>query len=111
MGRLLRLFACIALTLSVGMGSLAHAVEPIGCIDVAQSLSGDHSTDDADQVPADAEKAYPHHHGGCHGHHVAATLNGVGVAIVIPSRFVSIGWQATLLAQAPAPSTLRPPIA
>jgi hypothetical protein len=111
MGRLFSLFACIALLVSLGTGSLTHALEPIGCIDASQSLSDDHSAGDADQVPADAEKAYPHHHGGCHGHHLAAPLDSAGMAIVSPARSAPFGWQTALAADAPTHSALRPPIA
>ena len=111
MGRLFSLFACIALVLSLGMGSMTHALEPVGCIDATQSFSGDHSAGDADQVPADAEKAYPHHHGGCHGHHVAATLDNADMALPSPSRSAPVGRQATLPGEAPTHDALRPPIA
>ena len=29
-----------------------------------------HAPGDGDEVPADADKGYPHHHASCHEHHV-----------------------------------------
>ncbi|RYY28411.1 MAG: hypothetical protein EOP62_04245 [Sphingomonadales bacterium] len=77
MHRLIALFACVAVLVSLAGGSVAHAMEPpvAACVEASTTpaaLDADHSEGDSDQVPADAEKGYPHHHGACHGHHVAA---------------------------------------
>lgn len=76
MHRLLALFACVAVLFSLAGGSVAHAIEPIACVSVSDgtAISVDHAEGDVDQVPTDGDKGYPHHHGGCHGHHVAAPL-------------------------------------
>lgn len=76
MHRLLALFACVAVLFSLAGGSVAHAMEPIECVSVLgdAGIAVGHTEGDADQVPADGEKGYPHHHGGCHGHHIAAPL-------------------------------------
>jgi hypothetical protein len=76
---LLALFLAFALSLSMASGAVAHGMEPIGCMDAAQSTASDgHAAGDADEVPADADKAYPHHHGTCQGHPIG--LPGVDVA-------------------------------
>lgn len=71
MHRMIVLLACLAVFLSLGSGSVAHAMEPIACIDAGTAAETGHADGDGDQVPSDSDKGYPHHHGGCHGHHVA----------------------------------------
>ncbi len=92
------------------MAPVAHAAEPMTCIELADD-NGLHSSDDGDQVPADGEKGYPHHHGGCHGHHVAPPLAMTGAW---PERGVADRhWRAAAakLAASCGYPALRPPIA
>jgi len=63
--------AIMGLFLALGTGAVAHAKEGFGCETAETSLSAGHSEGDGDQVPADADNGMPHHHGGCHGHHVS----------------------------------------
>lgn len=70
MRRLLLLLTAIFVGLSLTGAAVAHMVEPVECIDAGTAASLGHTTGDADQVPSDAEKGYPHHHGGCHGHQI-----------------------------------------
>jgi hypothetical protein len=70
MRRLLALLCFLGLVFSISAGSLAHAAEPVGCLDTVEASLLGHSASDADQVPGDAEKGYPHHHGGCQDHFV-----------------------------------------
>jgi hypothetical protein len=74
MHRMLLLLTSLMLALSLGLGSVAHASEPIGCATTGTEVSAGHSDGDSDQVPADGDSGFPHHHGGCHGHHVAAPV-------------------------------------
>ena len=68
MSRFAAFLLYIALTLSVGFGAVAHAAEGVAGVEVsAADAVTSHADGDGDQVPADAEKGYPHHHGGCHG--------------------------------------------
>ena len=100
MHRLSALFLCLMLVLSLGFGSIAHATEGVRCVNVTVASSLDHSEGDADQVPSDTDKGYPHHHGGCHGHHVGVPLTAA------PLSRVS-GLSLTLFASNAAP---RPPV-
>jgi hypothetical protein len=83
MRALLPFFACLMLVLT-GWTGVAHATESIRCIETSQVDAAMHMYGDCDEVPADADKGYPHHHAACHGHHVATpaehsvavTLNG-----------------------------------
>jgi len=55
-------------SLSLMAGTVAHAAEPIGCLDTDVAAGLGHATGDHDQVPSDESNAMPHHRGGCHGH-------------------------------------------
>lgn len=72
MARILTFLTCLAVVVSLGWGSFAHAMEPIGCIDARTSAATGHVEGDRDEVPADSDKGYPHHHAGCQGHQIAA---------------------------------------
>jgi hypothetical protein len=56
-----------------GMSSMAHAADVAG-----GSIAGVeftvHTAGDSDESPADADKAYPHHHSICHGHDVGEPM-------------------------------------
>lgn len=79
MQRILTLLATTLLLLSLGLGTVAHGMETMGCEDGASTawMAGH---DDADAGPDrdDSGKATPHQHGGCHGHH-AFMLSGAPV--------------------------------
>jgi hypothetical protein len=93
MNRLLTLFLVFALSLSIGSAAVAHSMEPIGCVDAAQSAPADgHAQGDADEVPADADKAYPHHHGTCPGHPIG-----------LPASDLAARWMSPLPGIVPAP--------
>lgn len=76
MRRLLALLLFLALAIPVGMGSVAHAMEPVACLDMQEASQLGHAIGDADETPGDAGKAYPHHHAGCAGHVVAIPASG-----------------------------------
>ncbi|NIJ64649.1 hypothetical protein FHR20_001580 [Sphingomonas leidyi] len=90
--------------------SLAHATEvPLGCVDTQTAVDMGHADGDADQVPADGDKGYPHHHGGCHGHQVVPKIvkdapfaRAVAKARLTPAP-------AYFLPAATADPALRPP--
>lgn len=109
--RLLGLLAVMALLLSVGITPLAHAAEQL-CLpdsEVAAVIDG-HVDGDADQAP-DGGNGYAHHHGGCHGHHLAGPVNEAAAQApaIKPTGFFAV--QSDLLTSAPANRSLRPPIA
>jgi len=70
--RLLPLLACLMLVLT-GMSSLAHAADVAGGSIAGVALTV-HAEGDGDEVPSDADKAYPHHHNICHGHDVGEPI-------------------------------------
>ncbi len=109
MRRLLAFVMCLLLASSLGLGSIAHASEPITCIDTSAAETGDHVEGDGDQVPTDAGKDYSHHHGGCHGHHVGVPI-GSDHAQHSSDRDVSpLGWNNDRTTGATADPALRPP--
>lgn len=67
MRRILPLVSALMLMLVIWTGSAAHAAEAFSCAEVAASAEG-HFDGDSDEVPADGDKAAPHHHSACHGH-------------------------------------------
>ncbi len=108
MRRLLPFFACLMLVLTAWVG-VAHAAEVGGCIETSQYEAASHVDGDGDQVAADTDKGYPHHHGSCHAHHMSApdadTLSGTsGPASAELASFND----ATLIGR-DADTALRPP--
>jgi hypothetical protein len=109
MRRLLAMIACLGLILSLGVGSMAHALEPPPCVGIADAEL--HWSGDADQLPSDADKGYPHHHGGCHGHHVAAPAESGGTAVMALPQVARDPCETTQPAGTGSLPGLRPPIA
>ncbi len=110
MRRFLPFISALMLVLVLWTGSAAHAAEAIDCGEVTTSEIG-HFEGDRDEVPADSDKATPHHHNACHGHCVAMPTDDFRAALLHSA--------ATALAEAAADfhsgsgpgATLRPPIA
>ena len=85
MRKLLPFLACLMLVLT-GWNGVAHAAESMACVEVQQTDAAMHMAGDCDEVPADADKGYPHHHATCHGHHVAAPAES-SVAVKLTERW------------------------
>ena len=109
MRRLLAFIMCFLLASSLGLGSVAHANEPVTCVEGSAASSLDHVDGDADQVPADSEKGYPHHHGGCHGHHVGVPITSDPVQYSADRRTSLFAWDHDRTSGATADPALRPP--
>jgi hypothetical protein len=111
MHRLSALFLCLILALSLGLGSAARATEGDPCIEVAAAAAAElgHSVGDADQVPADGGKGYPHHHGGCHGHCVGVPVTTDAVTPFSAASMVPLAFDQRRLARGVADPALRPP--
>ncbi|MFC3441486.1 hypothetical protein ACFOKF_09830 [Sphingobium rhizovicinum] len=110
MRRILLILASVGLLLSLGVAPVAHAVEKLGCVELADD-GAYHSDNDGDQVPGDADNGYPHHHGGCHGHHVAPPLAHANAPEEVALNSQHDGRATRHLTPAPVGTTLRPPIA
>ena len=109
MRRLLALVLCLLLTYTLGLGSVAHANEPVTCVETSAAWSIDHADGDGDQVPADSEKGYPHHHGGCHGHHVGVPITSDPTQHSADPRVQRLRWNHDRTAGAITDPALRPP--
>jgi hypothetical protein len=96
MRKLLPFLACLMLVLTTWAG-MAHAAEA-GNVETSSIELAAHASGDGDEVPADADTGYPHHHASCHEHFVntptvqAATIPASVASAVpppVPSRTLS----------------------
>ena len=114
MRRLLNILAYLTIALSLGTMATAHVLERP---DVSASSHGarvdevasGHVPGDADQVPSDSDKGYPHHHGGCHGDHVAAPVKATNTALTHDLRLAPIFASHSMRPLSTADPALRPP--
>ena len=112
MRRLLAYLLCLLLASSLGLGVAVHAAEPITCFETpAASATFDivHSDSDSDQVPADSPKSYPHHHCGCHGHHVGVPITADAVPHSVAQIADRLSWEQAHGAGLVGNPALRPP--
>ncbi|MDB5686273.1 MAG: hypothetical protein JWR77_862 [Rhizorhabdus sp.] len=111
MSRLLNLMLLLGLFVAMMGGAMVHAAETPGGGEVTAATSWQHSDGDHDQVPADADKDYPHHHAICHGHDLAVLMK----VCAAPPAGDAAGLLRPSADAVPAPaapgSPLRPPIA
>lgn len=109
MRRLLTIMLGLFLAASLGLGAAAHACE-VAAPDHGTSMSLiAHFDGDGDQVPADADKAFPHHHANCHGHDIGVPTIRDAVRIdlsLMPKQ--GIGHDLAI-ASHPSDPALRPP--
>lgn len=108
---LFRLIAVLFLFAGLANGAVAHAVELAGHREVAATSQAQHFEGDADQVPADSDKDYPHHHGVCHGHELAAPLKALAGPLPLGRGVAPIPGPNFALISSPPDRALRPPIA
>lgn len=102
------------LVFSLGTTATAHVLErpdvgvsphETGVDEVALG----HAPGDADQVPSDGDKGYPHHHGGCHGDHVAAPVKTTNNAVTRDLRLAPVSASHSMRPLSTADPALRPP--
>jgi hypothetical protein len=89
MRKLVPFLACLMLVLTTWAG-MAHAAEA-GGVEMSGTEMAAHSPGDGDEVPADTDKGYPHHHASCHEHHVntpnvRTTISPMVAASTSPSK-------------------------
>ena len=106
---LFALFLSLTIALAFGLGSTAHAMEPAVGSEVPQSLASLHSDKDSDQVPADAEKGFPHHHVSCHGDHIGVPVASQLSLQSSAAQIVIVPFDGTQDARVRAEPALRPP--
>lgn len=111
MGRIFTLALALVVSLTLGLGTVAHATEPLVSLDNRVAAELGHTPTDGDEVPADHDKAFPHHHADCHGHQFAKADTDVdqpGLFLVASSPVMTV---TTLTVSARGSPGLRPPIA
>ncbi|WP_380879220.1 hypothetical protein ACFB49_21040 [Sphingomonas sp. DBB INV C78] len=109
MTRRLALFLMYLLALTLGAGSIAHAMEPITCPGSGSEISIGHN--DFFENDGDSDKSLPHAHGGCHGHHLSTTPQAMAPApYFLTADLLPPNQPAGLVASGADPA-LRPPIA
>ena len=111
MKRALTLLLAAILTLTMGVGTVAHAMEPVISFDNVAAAEMGHTPGDADQVPADSDKGYPHHHAECHGHQIGEPERACASPIVFRSTLRIPPAEFARLAPTPISPENRPPIA
>lgn len=111
MRRVFLILAAFFVSLSLTGGAVAHAGEPLACIDSEVAASMGHVSGDSDQVPSDAGKGYVHHHGGCHGHQVADAISNSVAMVVFHTTEPRPLRAFKFVPLATADPALRPPIA
>ncbi len=109
MRRLLALLLFLSLAVPIGMVSVAHAMEPVACLDAQEASLLGHASGDADEAPADAGKGYPHHHGGCAGHVIALPVSGSKAPVMMRIAQRAAGAEPRVLPAAEAKAPRRPP--
>jgi len=112
--RLLTILACMMLVFSLGTTATAHALErpdvTVSAVEApGEQVSVGHTPGDADQVPSDGDKGYPHHHGGCHGDHVAAPFKATTTVVTRDFRLAPISASGAMRPLSTADPALRPP--
>ena len=108
MSRLSALILSLILALSLGLGSVAHAAEGVSGVEVPQSAAWAHSDNDSDQVPADSDKGYPHHHVSCHGDHIGVPVTPAPVFPASAVRACPLAWNQGPIKPASTDPALRP---
>lgn len=79
----LTLLTALALLMTLALGPAAHASIPVPCGKATASATDVHFEGDADEVPADEDAGFPHHHGPSHDHQVGTALEGVEAAALV----------------------------
>jgi hypothetical protein len=107
MRTLLPFLACLMVVLTSWSG-MAHAAEAAGGNfgGVAFTL---HSQGDGDEVPADADKAVPHHHSICHGHDVGTPASAPSARLLADAIAPLPQGHTNALSGTAALVRLRPP--
>lgn len=96
-------------TMSLFSASMAHANEELTCVDSSSAQVLGHVEGDSDQVPADSDKGYPHHHGSCHGHQVTPQYDSDVPVVSLAAQALPAPAKSYLLPAATADPALRPP--
>lgn len=107
MRKLVPFLACLMLVLTTWAG-MAHAAEASG-VEPSRTEMVAHAPGDGDEVPADADKGYPHHHASCHEHHANTPFVRTGTPPVTVSSTLPSPVHSRALSGHDTEADLRPP--
>lgn len=111
MRALLTLLVAVLMIGGLANGAAIHALELSSAGEVTETTLWLHSAGDHDEVPADSDRNYPHHHNQCQGHDVAAPLKACAVPVPVRVPATQSPVPVAMLAAGPPAALLRPPIA
>ncbi len=107
MRKLVPFLACLMLVLTTWAG-MAHAAEA-GGIEMSRTEMAAHAPGDGDEVPADADKGYPHHHASCHEHHVNTPIVETTATPILAASTLPPADLSRALSGHDTEAALRPP--
>jgi hypothetical protein len=107
MRKLVPLLACLMLVLTAWAG-MVHAAEA-GGVEMSRTETAVHAPGDGDEVPADADKAYPHHHASCHEHHADTPVVGTMIGRTLVASTIPPAVRSRALSGHDTEAGLRPP--
>lgn len=90
------------------LSGMAHAADVAGGSIAGVELAV-HTDGDRDEVPSDADKAYPHHHTVCHGHDVGKPMQPDTPWAHVPPDMQAVAALAAPLHGTAGTVDLRPP--
>ncbi len=105
----MRLLIGLLISLSIGLGSVAHAVE--APVPVAAEACAEDAGHTQDEPANDPDKMGLHNHGGCHGHHQVGTPAAGDLVTHLPFYGVNYATGHDFVPQLIPGANLRPPIA
>ncbi len=107
MPKLLPFLACLMLVLTMWAG-MTHAAEA-GGVETSRIEMAAHAPGDGDEVPADGDRDYPHHHASCHEHHVNTPIVGATISPTVAASTMPPASRSHALSGHDSEAALRPP--
>jgi hypothetical protein len=109
MRTLMRLLIGLLISLSIGLGSVAHAAE--APLPFAAEVCAEDAGHTQDEPANDPDKMGLHNHGGCHGHHQVGSPADGDAMTNLPLHGVNFAAGTDFVPQLIPGANLRPPIA
>ncbi len=107
MRKLLPFLACLMLVLTMWAG-MTHAAEASG-VETGRTEMAAHAPGDGDEVPADADRGYPHHHASCHEHNVDTPIVRTTIGPTVAASSIPLASRSRALTGHDPETALRPP--
>ncbi|QQV77360.1 hypothetical protein H5J25_00515 [Sphingomonas aliaeris] len=101
------LLACLLLVLTTWAG-MAHAAEA-GGVEISTAEMNAHAPGDGDEVAADADNGFPHHHASCHEHHANTPIEETTTTPILAASTLPPADLSRALSGHDTEADLRPP--